>query len=143
MQRKCSMADMALKYNDRWGNYNLCDPSDKDWAIQFICADQRITVMFDEEQWVPSGPVMDPYDCIYILDEWDSKTWISTKRDEVRAFIEFVYIHAWEIRMANIIKRRDTLLIKIRRLQDTLKELDYVEHVTMQMYLPKKKVKNG
>ena len=71
----------------------MLHPSDKSISVWMNLVEEKksISVQFDSDgNFDPSGYLDDPMErvdnAIYIIEKWDKKTWISTAREEVRAF---------------------------------------------------------
>jgi len=139
------MAEMALTFKKRIGKYNLLDTSEESMNINMTCMGHRISMCFatETDAWMPDTRTIDPYDALYIIDEWERKTWISTNRTNVRMFANLITLYAWHIRAANKIKKRHHLESRIRAMQFSLKQVAQEEYLDMPLNYPKKKVKNA
>lgn len=81
---------MKLRMSARKGHYNLCDPSEETVSvhmdlpngkyinIDFPTDDNCVDWIDDPRGWADTA--------IQLIDRWDKRVWISTQREEVKAF---------------------------------------------------------
>lgn len=108
------------------GHFNLCDTSEESCSVHFAYVDgdekKYLNLSFNEEQGIEGYNSAE--DVASIIDAWDQRMFISTRRQEAKEFKEFVLGKAEQIEIGNKEARKTDLLAKRDRIDKELAKLE-------------------
>lgn len=95
------------------GHFNFCDSSQESCEVHFRVVEKQedgkeqkiinASISFrDKDDYPDIERYMDPEDAIYLMEEWDKKMFISTRRTEVRALVDYLKENLAEIQRGNL-----------------------------------------
>lgn len=110
------------------GHFNLCDtsqetvsvhmdlPDGKYINIDFPVNDNSVDWIDDPHTWTDTA--------VQLIDKWNKRVWISTAREEVKAFKAFILEHQKEIDLARLKEVLEEKRTKMLKLNEQLGELE-------------------
>lgn len=119
---------MKLRIIARKGHFNLCDTSQETISVHMDLPDGKyINIDFPTDDFCVDW-IDDPHTwtdtAVQLIDKWNKRIFISTDREEVKAFREFILQHQNEIDLARLKEVIEEYRAKMLRLNKEIGELE-------------------